>query len=465
MYITNALRSVFSYCLYLGGPYAYWVSYVVGMPFIIITALMLAEVCSSLPAAGSIYFWAAHSGGPRFGRLFGFVVAWWSTTAWTSFLSMNCSLAANYILSEISVFGLGFTTSVDDVKFRAVQWIVAEGILLLSVLLNYIPPRWYKYAFKLAAIVQLIDFLLNVIWLPVGVSKTYGFQDAAFLKDFENGSGLPNAWTWMLGFYCGIGGIVGYDASGHVAEETKNASLLAARGLLWSAVVSVVLGLPIAFIFLMCCPSLDVVFSFTAPQGFIPIYALALGKGGHVVMTVVATVGSILGTSVSAVAASRLVFAVARDGVLPFSDWIRRVAPNGQPKNALTVVSTVAAILLCSILPSTVAFNSLVSCAGLPTVCAYALIPFGRLFLSREKWPTPKFSLGVFSKPLMFIAMVWNLYYIALLITPLEYPVTAQNFNYAPVVLAIITIFGIASWWLIPEERWAPYHRTMAKDN
>jgi amino acid transporter len=36
----------------------------------------MAEVCSSLPLAGSIYLWAAEAGGPRYGRLMGFVVAW-----------------------------------------------------------------------------------------------------------------------------------------------------------------------------------------------------------------------------------------------------------------------------------------------------------------------------------------------------------------------------------------------------
>lgn len=53
--------------------------------FSFITAAVIAEICSSLPLAGSIYLWAAEAGGPRFGRFFGFVVAWWSTTAWTTF--------------------------------------------------------------------------------------------------------------------------------------------------------------------------------------------------------------------------------------------------------------------------------------------------------------------------------------------------------------------------------------------
>jgi len=59
--------------------------------FAFITAAVIAEICSALPLAGSIYLWAAQAGGPRFGQLFGFVVAWWSTTAWTTFCASQFS--------------------------------------------------------------------------------------------------------------------------------------------------------------------------------------------------------------------------------------------------------------------------------------------------------------------------------------------------------------------------------------
>jgi amino acid transporter len=53
--------------------------------FTFITAAVIAEACSASPTSGSIYLWAAEAGGKRFGCFFGFIVAWWSTTAWTTF--------------------------------------------------------------------------------------------------------------------------------------------------------------------------------------------------------------------------------------------------------------------------------------------------------------------------------------------------------------------------------------------
>jgi Amino acid permease len=62
------------------------------MVFMFITAFVLAEICSALPLSGSIYIWAAESAGPKYARFFGFLVAWWSTTAWMTFSAGNCQV-------------------------------------------------------------------------------------------------------------------------------------------------------------------------------------------------------------------------------------------------------------------------------------------------------------------------------------------------------------------------------------
>jgi len=119
----------------------------------------------------------------------------------------------------------------------------------------------------------------------------------------------------------------------------------------------------------------------------------------------------------------------------------------------------VAALLLCTILPSPVAFTSLVSAAGVPTITAYALICFGRTFITPHKFKHARWSLGAFSRPLTFIAMIWNLYLAGVLFSPIQFPVTPSTFNYSPVIFGAITIFAILTWWVTPEERWLPSAR------
>ena len=194
-------------------------SYVVTCVFVFITAAVLAEICSALPAAGSIYFWAAEAGGRRYGRLFGFIVAWWSTTAWTTFVASCCQAAANFMLSEITVFKLAFPTDVNDIRFRAVQWIVSEIILFISIGANYLNPKHYKTIFRLATAIILLDFFLNIIWLPIAVSKSYGFHDAKYVfTQTYNETGAPPAWNWQLSYFVTAGILVGFEASGHISE-------------------------------------------------------------------------------------------------------------------------------------------------------------------------------------------------------------------------------------------------------
>ena len=236
--------------------------------------------------------WAAEAGGRKYGRLFGFIVAWWSCTAWTTFVASNCQGAANFLLSEIAVFNLPFTTDVSDIKFRAVQWIVSELFLFLAIGMNYLNPKTYSTIFKIATGIIMLDFFLNIIWLPIAVSQTYGFQSAEFVfTQTYNETGAPPVWNWMLSFYVTAGILVGFEASGHISEETKNASSTAAKGIFTSALASSLLGFPIVILFLFCTPNLDTLYSFGAPQPFVNLYAMTLGMGGHVFMNIICILG------------------------------------------------------------------------------------------------------------------------------------------------------------------------------
>lgn len=153
-------------------------------------------------------------------------------------------------------------------------------------------------------------------------------------------------------------------------------------------------------------------------------------------------------------AASRLIYAVARDGVLPMSGWIGKVDKNGQPRNAVIVIYIFAACLLCTILPSSVAFTSLVSAAGVPTIAAYGLMALLRLVFTRNSFTASAFYLGRWRIPAYVSTVLFNALVLAVDISPFFFPVDAQSFNFAPVIFGAVTIFGVLSWWFTPKEQW-----------
>jgi translation initiation factor 5B len=71
-------------------------------------------------------------------------------------------------------------------------------------------------------------------------------------------------------------------------------SVVAGKGILSSAIATGVFGFVTTILFLFCTPDLNTVFALDAPQPFVQIYALALGNGGCVVMTIIAVIGLIL---------------------------------------------------------------------------------------------------------------------------------------------------------------------------
>jgi translation initiation factor 5B len=87
---------------------------------------------------------------------------------------------ANYIVSQLAVWEIDFPGGItnENVKWRALIWAISEALLVLSVAINYLPPRMYSAIFRFSVALMMLDFCLCVIWLPIGVSKTYGFRNA-----------------------------------------------------------------------------------------------------------------------------------------------------------------------------------------------------------------------------------------------------------------------------------------------
>ena len=71
-------------------------------------------------------------------------------------------------------------------------------------------------------------------------------------------------------------------------------SVIAGKGILTSAIATGVFGFLTTLLFLFCIPDLDTFFALDAPQPFVQVYALALGKGPSIFMTIIAVIGLIM---------------------------------------------------------------------------------------------------------------------------------------------------------------------------
>ena len=262
--------------------------------------------------------------------------------------------------------------------------------------------------------------------------------------------GAPPAWNWILSYFFAASACMGFDATGHVAEETKRAkyvkldefgfdhifitllvlpiSVVTARNLFRSCVATSVGGFVTLILFLFCTPNLEKLFSLHAPQPFVLIYALALGRAGCTFMTCIATLTALFvsschcrppmvcepnttlsqGGTLIVLATSHLIFAIARDGALPLSAWISTLTPDGRPRNAVTFVFVFSSVMLCMIIPSSSAFTSLMSAGAIPLAACYGLIALLRLTVTPDAFRSSRFSLGRFRKLFYLTAALFN---------------------------------------------------------
>ena len=138
----------------------------------------------------------------------------------------------------------------------------------------------------------------------------------------------------------------------------------------------------------------------------------------------------------------------------------------------MTVMFIFGACILCTILPSQVAFTSLISAGGIPTTAAYGLIALLRLTMTPNDFKTSHFYLGRWRKPFYLAAVLFNGLIFAVSffscslkscltdcgsqtqVSPFYFPVTAETFNFACVILGAVTIFGILSYYIVPDDKW-----------
>ena len=64
--------------------------------------------------------------------------------------------------------------------------------------------------------------------------------------------------------------------------------------MLTTAWLTGIMGFLITILFLFCIPDLDTLFALNSSQPFVQVYALALGRGPSVFMTIVAVIGLIM---------------------------------------------------------------------------------------------------------------------------------------------------------------------------
>jgi amino acid permease (GABA permease) len=414
----------------------------VGLMVLAVSAAM-AEVCSRYPTAGGLYFWAGRLA-RRHRREWAWYVGWFNflgEVAVTAAIDFGCAstwmaflnLVAGVEPTAAKTFGLFVVIIVAHALLNTF------GVNLVSLLSNI--SAWWHVVGVLIIVVAL--WALPEKHQPVSWTLT-GFHN-------ETGwSSLP--YVFLMGLLMAQYTYTGYDASAHVSEETKNASVAAPRGIVTSVLVSVVGGFILLYSITAAIPDRSeagLAKLSESATGLPPaqIFLDSLGSAGVAkFLLFIVCVAQFFCGMASVTANSRMSYAFSRDRALPGSRLWATVNPRtGTPTNSIWLCVTLSVILAAPALISTTAYFAVTSIAVIGLYIAY-VIPVLLRRLNPEFRPGP-WNLGRFSPVVGWVAVVWVAVICVLFVLPPVAPVTVSTFNYAPVAVVVVLVLATVLWF------------------
>ena len=298
----------------------------VGWPLVVLFALAVAatmgQLASAFPTAGGLYHWASLLGGRGWGWM----------TAWFNLAGLVTVLAAinvgTYRFAMGSLFSGGLTGDLD----LPAQALGVVAITCTQAAINHL---------GIGLTARLTDFsgyliLLVTIVLSVSLLAFCPGLDPGRLVRFENFSGSAggNVWPATLGmgllFAQGLllpaYTITGFDASAHAAEETIGAVHSVPRGILRSVIVSGLAGWVLLAAVVLAAPALPQAAA-EGERAFVAILTGVLPRPLWIGLVAAIVAAQYLCGLATLTSASRMAYAFARDGGLPWSASVRWVCP------------------------------------------------------------------------------------------------------------------------------------------
>ncbi|MDB5384477.1 MAG: amino acid permease [Planctomycetaceae bacterium] len=399
--------------------------------FSLIVALAMAQVASAFPTAGGLYHWASILGGRGWG---------WAT-AWFNLAGLITVLAAINVGTFHFCMG-AFWPHVKPGDFE--QFIAMLLITGSQAILNHLGIRvtaWLTdFSGYLILIVSAILTAALLVFAPT--------HDLTRLVTFTNFSGLPSGdhvwpqtesiwWLCLLGILLPAYTITGFDASAHTAEETVGASENVPRGIVRSVLVSGVAGWILLSALVLAMPSVSEAAEHGTQVVFWTLRSVLPTSLALVLFAAISVAQYLCGLA-TVTSASRMTYAFARDGGLPFSHRLRLVSPTFQSPVAAIWAVAVSAIVFTVYTPvystiTAVCVIFLYLSYVLPTVLGY--FAYGKSWRRMGPW-----SMGVWYRPAAIISVVGCL---GLIVIGMQPP----NDNAVWVVAG--SIFVLTGWWWI----------------
>jgi urea carboxylase system permease len=435
-----------------GGPAFIWT-----WPLVFIgqlaVALCFAEVAGQYPLAGSVYQWSKQIARPSTSWMAG-----WIMSIGAIVTAAAVAVAYQVILPQVSqafeVIGgpadAGVTSTPDGARNAIV---LALGLVVFTTIINMVGVKVMAKINNFGVFVELVGVSLLIIVLAFHIKRGPGVvfdtngtaagHSAGYLGAFLVAS-LMSAYV----FY-------GFDTAGSLAEETREPRKHAPRGILRAITAAFVAGGLLMLIGMMAVGNIHA--SELGTSGMPYLLKSTLGTGLGDTFLICAAIAITVCCLAVQTAAIRMIFSMARDKRLPFSNALGRVSPRSKtPVIPALVTGALTIILLLVNIGNQRVFFILTSVAIILFYIPYLMVT-GPLLVRRLRgnWPKPDhgkyFSLGRWGVVVNGFAVLYGLGMTINLAWPRAAVYGSDHWYFqwgAVVFTAVIAVVGGIMFWV-----------------
>jgi urea carboxylase system permease len=407
--ILTGVIQLFAFGFAFGGPPVWWTWFIVlgGQTMV---ALCFMEMAGQYPLAGSVYNWSKRVSSDYFSWMTGWIYVIGSIVTVAA-----VAVAWQVVLPQVST-SFQFVGGAADAGTYVTKGGAQNALLLGAVLVifativNLLGVKVLARINNFGVMAELIGASILVILLIFHFTRGPGVV-------FHNlGLGAGHKWGYFGAFI--IGGIMsayvmyGFDTAGTLAEETNDPRRKAPPAIIRALYAAATIG---GLLILFALMTVHNIHDKNIPLLGLPyILKQALGNTTGNVFLIDSAIAITVCTLAVMASCIRLLFAMARDGRLPFGRHIARVSGRRRvPVVPALVVSFLSLALLAINISNQSAFLALTSVAIVMFYLAYLGVTAGMLVRRfRGTWPKPDhgpyFSLGRFGLPVNIVAVVYG---------------------------------------------------------
>jgi amino acid transporter len=157
--------------------------------------LGMAELCSSMPTAGGLYYASAVLAPEGWGPFASWCVGWSNTLGYTSApCTLNYALAA-MILAAGEIANPNYTQETWHLYLVFLLLLIIEGCLTMN------PTKFIGYLNIVGTVVNIIALIIFIIWLPAESINSPKFNDNQTVwLNLQNGTEWPIGWAFIMSF-------------------------------------------------------------------------------------------------------------------------------------------------------------------------------------------------------------------------------------------------------------------------